>query len=32
VLALGIDPWPLMHLMGSSVSQLVHHAMISKIG
>lgn len=31
VLALGIWPWPLMHLMDSSVAQLVSHLMTSKV-
>jgi len=31
VLAMGVYPWPLMHLMDSSVSQLVTHLMASKI-
>ncbi|HEX5353668.1 MAG TPA: NADH-quinone oxidoreductase subunit M [Rhodanobacteraceae bacterium] len=32
VLAMGVDPWPLMHLMDSSVAQLVTHLMTSKLG
>ena len=32
VLAMGVYPWPLMHLMDSSVAQLVTHLMTSKIG
>ena len=32
VLALGVYPWPLMHLMDSSVAQIVTHLMTSKIG
>lgn len=32
VLAMGVYPWPLMHLMDSSVAQLVHHLMTSKLG
>jgi NADH-quinone oxidoreductase subunit M len=31
VLAMGVYPWPLMHLMDSSVSQLVTHLMTSKV-
>ncbi|MGH8116700.1 MAG: NADH-quinone oxidoreductase subunit M, partial [Rhodanobacteraceae bacterium] len=31
VLALGVYPWPLMHLMDSSVAQLVTHVMASKV-
>jgi NADH-quinone oxidoreductase subunit M len=32
VLAMGVYPWPLMHLMDSSVAQLVTHLMASKLG
>lgn len=32
VLAMGIWPWPLMHLMDSSVAHLVAHVMTSKLG
>ncbi|MBS0381455.1 MAG: NADH-quinone oxidoreductase subunit M [Proteobacteria bacterium] len=32
VLAMGVYPWPLMHLMDSSVSQLVTHLLTSKLG
>jgi NADH-quinone oxidoreductase subunit M len=32
VLALGIYPWPLMHLMDSSVADIVTHLMTSKLG
>ncbi|TAN09071.1 MAG: NADH-quinone oxidoreductase subunit M [Rhodanobacteraceae bacterium] len=32
VLAIGVYPWPLMHLMDSSVAQIVTHLMTSKIG
>lgn len=32
VLALGIWPWPLMHLMDASVAELVNHLMTSKLG
>ena len=32
VLALGVYPWPLMHLMDSSVAEIVTHLMTSKIG
>ncbi len=32
VLAIGVYPWPLMHLMDSSVAQLVTHLMTSKLG
>ncbi|HJR14376.1 MAG TPA: NADH-quinone oxidoreductase subunit M [Rhodanobacteraceae bacterium] len=31
VLAMGVYPWPLMHLMDSSVAQLVTHLMASKV-
>jgi NADH-quinone oxidoreductase subunit M len=31
VLAMGVYPWPLMHLMDSSVAQLVTHLMTSKV-
>jgi NADH-quinone oxidoreductase subunit M len=31
VLAMGVYPWPLMHLMDSSVAQLVTHLLASKI-
>jgi NADH-quinone oxidoreductase subunit M len=31
VLAMGVYPWPLMHLMDSSVAQLVSHLMTTKI-
>ena len=31
VLAMGVYPWPLMHLMDSSVAQLVAHVMVTKI-
>jgi NADH-quinone oxidoreductase subunit M len=31
VLAMGVYPWPLMHLMDSSVAQLVTHLMATKI-
>jgi NADH-quinone oxidoreductase subunit M len=31
VLALGVYPWPLMHLMDSSVAQVVTHLMATKI-
>ncbi|MGH8114074.1 MAG: NADH-quinone oxidoreductase subunit M [Rhodanobacteraceae bacterium] len=31
VLAIGVYPWPLMHLMDSSVAQLVTHVMASKV-
>ncbi len=31
VLAMGVWPWPLMHLMDSSVAQLVTHLMTSKV-
>ncbi|HEU0278184.1 MAG TPA: NADH-quinone oxidoreductase subunit M [Rhodanobacteraceae bacterium] len=32
VLAIGVYPWPLMHLMDSSVAQIVTHVMASKLG
>jgi NADH-quinone oxidoreductase subunit M len=32
VLALGVYPWPLMHLMDSSVADIVTHLMASKLG
>ncbi|HEX5488171.1 MAG TPA: NADH-quinone oxidoreductase subunit M [Rhodanobacteraceae bacterium] len=32
VLAMGVYPWPLMHLMDSSVAQLVTHLLASKLG
>jgi NADH-quinone oxidoreductase subunit M len=31
VLAMGVYPWPLMHLMDSSVAHLVTHLMTSKV-
>ena len=31
LLAMGVYPWPLMHLMDSSVAQLVTHLMTSKV-